>query len=343
MEPQKILDAFPNVLKPRALKRLNPFLRMAESVLKQSRETGRYLEDAPSKPGAMTGYEYYGADPARLFALATSFNRYTLNHGRVPDFFEPKSVTEKLLVMKMFGAVPEGPPADKLINERYVPQEQLHLLQPFRRVWMENKPCLPDNDLVPPGRYFLKTNFGAGNNIPVTFPISEDQRATLLAKVNTWFERRHRHGLWAGEWWYQQISPRVYLEENLAEEGSDLADWKFWVTGGKLQVVQIDLDRSTNHVQQIYDRDFQLTNLELYYDTSKDSLPRPKRFDDLVAISEGIGSNLEFARVDFFLRDDEIFLGEITLCPFGAKRRIRSDDLDRSMGRNWSETRLFPN
>ncbi len=123
----------------------------------------------------------------------------------------------------------------------------------------------------PHGRYFLKTNFGAGNNVSVRFPLDATTRKTLLAKQKTWFERRHRHGFWAGEWWYQTISTRVYLEEGQA-----------------------------------------------------------------------IAQNLEFARVDFFLRDQHIYLGEITLCPFGAKKKMRSAGLDRRLGAAWRGSRLFP-
>jgi len=340
--PDAFVNAFPGIVKPTAVKRLDLFLRLGEFLLAEIRETGAFGVNAAPSNGTRRGYDYYGNDPARIFALATSLNRYSQNHGEIPDFLNPRTATQKLLVTKMFGEIPDGPPADKLMAELFVPRTVLPLLSPTRRVWISKSPVLPDNNVIPPGRYFLKTNFGAGNNIPVTFPLRDEDRPGLLEKVNYWFDRRHLHGFWAGEWWYHDIKPRVFLEESLVAEGQDIADWKFWVAAGRLQIVQVDQDRSTAHVQRIYDRDFNLLPHELYYRTDTAPDPRPDRYVDMVRVAEAVASKLEFARVDFFVRGLDIFLGEITLCPFGAKMRMRSQELEKSIGEGWVNTKLFP-
>lgn len=340
--PQDILAAFPGVVTERDIRRLDRFLRYGEYLLSEIRQRGLFgVHEAPPA-GSSRGYDYYADDPARIFALASSINRFSQNHGHPPNFLTPDTATEKLLVMKMFGAIPDGPPADKLMTELFVPHASLPLLTPTRRLWIANRPALPGNDEIVPGRYYLKTNFGAGNNLPVTFPLSDEDRRTLMDKQRYWFDRRHLHGFWAGEWWYHTVVPRVFIEENLAEEGQDIADWKLWVVAGRVGIVQVDHDRSTKHVQRIYDRDFNLLADELYY--ASDPIPdaRPVRHDDMVTVAEAIGASLEFARVDFFLRGDDLYLGEITLCPFGAKKKMRSSELDARLGASWSGTRLFP-
>lgn len=340
--PKDILAAFSEIVSDRDVRRLNLFLRYSEFLLAEIRERGLYNINRPPLAEAMTGYDYYRSDPARIFAMATSINRFSHNHGRTPDFLNPKTATEKLLVMKMFGDIPNGPPADKLMAELFVPRDVLPLLSPTRRVWIATQPSLPANDEIAPGRYYLKTNFGAGNNIPIRYPLPDDDRDALLKKQNTWFERRHRHGFWAGEWWYHTINPRVFIEEDLSEEGQDITDWKLWVLGGQLGAIQVDQDRSTQHIQRIYDREFALLPYELYYPSDTTPGPRALRHDDMVSVAEAIGANLEFARVDFFLRGSDLYLGEITLCPFGAKKAMRSPDLDRQLGATWTGTRLFP-
>lgn len=339
----EIRNVSAELISDRDIHRLDLFLRYSEYLLNEIRRQGLFGIRRAPRPGFVRGYDYYPSEAATVFAMATSINRYSQNHGRPPHFLNPETATEKLLVMKMFGEIPVGPPADKLMAELFVDAQDLPKLALTRRVWISNTPSLPSNDEISPGRYFLKTNFGAGNNIAVRFPIDDKTRATLMAKQKTWFARRHRHGFWAGEWWYQTISPRVYLEENLAEEGEDIADWKLWVMGGRVQIIQVDQDRSTNHIQRIYDRDFNLLPDELYYPSTSTPEPRAERHDDLVAIAEATARNLEFARVDFFLRDQQIYLGEITLCPFGAKKKMRSAGLDQRLGAAWIGSQLFPN
>ncbi len=337
-----ILAWQPDILTNRDMKRLNLFLRLAEHLLSEVNDRGLYDTALPPAPGTQRGSDYFTSEAAKVFSLATSLNRYTQNHGWLPDFLAPTTMTEKLLVMKMFGAIPNGPPADKLMAELFVPRQFLDLLAPVRRHWISTKPELASNDLIAPGRYYLKTNFGAGNNIPVEYPLAPQKRQQLLSVVQTWFQRFHRHGFWAGEWWYQTISPRIYLEENFAAVSEDIVDWKFWVTGGKLQIVQVDHGRSTRHIQRVYDANFELMPYTLYYDNDFQREAKPHRFEDLVKVAEAIAGPLEFARVDFFVKGDDIYLGEITLCPFGAKKRVQSPELDRLIGQGWTGTPLFP-
>lgn len=339
----KIIDVSPELITNRDVRRLDLFLRYSEYLLTEIRRQDLFGVTRPPRPGFTRGYDHFPSEAARIFALATSINRFSQNHGHTPNFLDPKTATEKFLVMKMFGEIPDGPPADKLMAELFVPDTEMQKLALTRRVWIAQTPSLPTNDEIVPGRYFLKTNFGAGNNIPVRFPLDDETRAALLAKQERWFSRRHRHGFWAGEWWYQTVSPRVYLEEDLAEEGEDIADWKLWVAAGRVEIFQVDQDRSTQHVQRIYDRDFNLLKDELYYPSDPIAEPRAMHHDEMISVAEGIGQGLEFARVDFFLRDENLYLGEITLCPFGAKKKMRSADLDRRIGHTWTGTQLFPN
>ncbi|MBO9436318.1 hypothetical protein J7394_19020 [Ruegeria sp. R13_0] len=341
--PAEIIAAFPDMVTARDVRRLDLFLRYSEYLLFEIRRHKLFGIANPPRANFTRGYDYYPSDAARIFALATSINRFSQNHGYPPNFLDPKTATEKLLVMKMFGEIPIGPPADKLMTELFVPDAVLPLLSLTRRSWIATKPGLPVNTEMAPGRYFLKTNFGAGNNVAVQFPMDDEAREALLKKQTTWFARRHRHGFWAGEWWYHTISPRVFVEEDLADGGQDIDDWKLWVLAGRVHIVQVDQDRSTQHVQRIYDRDFNLLADELYYPSDPSPGRRPSQLDDMVRVAEAIGRDLEFARVDFFIRGQNLYLGEITLCPFGAKKKMRSADLDRDLGKAWTGTRLFPN
>ena len=121
-----------------------------------------------------------------------------------------------------------------------------------------------------------------------------------------------------------------------------MPDWKLWVIRGRVELVQLDENRSRGHRQTLFDRDLKRLDEELYYPASTEPTVKTKRFDDMVRIAEGIGSKLEFARVDLYDTNQGLALGEVTLCPNGARFEIRSASLDKRLGAAWSGTRLFP-
>ncbi|WP_162946986.1 ATP-grasp fold amidoligase family protein [Ruegeria sp. EL01] len=317
-------------------------LKFAQNELDKIRTSDLYgVNDAP-RDGYVRGWDHYNCDAARLNALGLSLFRFSNNHRYLPDLSNPKTVTEKLLVMKLFGEIPRASAADKLTAESFVPDAARSLLAPVKRYWESPSTELPDTLNLDPATYWLKCNNGQGKNLRLTWPIDDDQRKLANESLAAWNKSPIPHGFWAAEWWYSTIDTRFFIEEDLAAEGEDIIDWKFWVVAGKVQMVQVDRDRSRGHVQMIHDRDFNFIPKELYFKTSEDTEPRPKRYDDMVQIAEAIGQRVEFARVDLYAIGDKIYLGEITLCPFGGKRKMRTPELDRQLGDAWTGTRLFP-
>lgn len=342
LQPTEISAAIDNMATPQAVQQMTPFLRFAQWSFDEIAEHGLYgIHDQP-RAGYQRGWDFYATDGARLHALARSINRYTNNHKALPDFVAPRSCTEKLLVMKMFGEMPAVSPADKLLAEDHVPEDAQPLFTPIRRFWASPDPVLPPDSELPNGSYWLKGNYGQGLNLRLDWPLDADQRADIGSRLARWGTMPGAHGFWAGEWWYATIDRKYFIEQDLAVAGADIIDWKFWVVAGRVQLVQVDRDRSRGHVQMIHDRDFNYIPQELYFKTSADVEQRPARYDDMVKLAEAIGQTLEFARVDLYCIGDQIYIGEITLCPFGGKRRMNTPAIDRALGALWSGTRLFP-
>ncbi len=338
---EAVQAATPIPISTRVLRNMDPYMAVAETTLATVRAQGVYGVHDPPPQDTWRGYDHYDTEAARVFALARSVHRYTYNHRTLPDLLNPQTVTEKLLVMKMFGAIPNKAHADKLLAEQAVPSDVAKHLTPVKRFWQSSKPELPANDDIPPGDYWLKGNFGQGNNRRISFPLSDDERATHQETLSNWAEQGF-HGFWAAEWWYADIKRQYFIEENLGAVDADITDWKFWTVAGRVQLVQVDRDRSSGHVQLIYDRNFKFIPEELYYKTSDQPEKKPKNFANMVKLAEGIARDLEFARVDLYNIDGRIMLGEITLCPFGGKRKMRTPKLDTDLGAAWTGTRLFP-
>ena len=314
-------------------------LRLAENVLSVADEQNLHGFHDPVPEGYRRGIDDHGTGAHGAFRIANSILRYAGNHGRLPDLLRPQGAIEKLNIWKHFGAMPIPTPADKLTAHEAVPAELSDRLIVPERPWVSSEPVLPHNGEIPDGTYYLKANHSHGA-LKLVYPLTEAAREEAMVSARQGLAKDH--GFWAGEWWYQHIERRVFLERHLLPAAdSDVPDWKFWTFGGRVALVQVDLARSSDHVQLLHDRALTFLPHELFYKTGPTGIDRPDGYEDMIAIAEGIGRNLDFARVDLYHTDAGITVGEVTLCPVGARSKIRAPELDERLSTAWNGTRLF--
>lgn len=255
-------------------------------------------------------------------------------HGFEPNLIEPKGFTEKQVLFKFFGLVPTDPvPSDKLMASCFVPESHRGLITLPDRYWISDSPEVPADDALPHGSYYFKSNHGWATHRPVSFPLEPRTRRRLERLTQRWFTHPHQPRL--SLWWYERIARRVFVEEHLGSAMRDAPDWKFFVCNGKVEIFQVDIDRSTNHIQTLYDRDGRFLPMELYFDSGA-PVDIPPQVDTMIEVAEAIGRSFDFIRVDFFLKDGAIYLGEIGMVPNGATSPIKSPELDERLGAAWS-------
>lgn len=257
---------------------------------------------------------------------------YYNHHKMLPDLIDPQTFTEKQVLFKFFGLIPKLCPSDKLLTYKFMSTEIAKTVKIPKIIWRSKMGALPENEIIPAGRYFLKSNHGSGTNRAVNFPLSSHEREKLEKLTEQWLAKIHdsRKALW----WYETMDRYVYLEEDISDGGKDAPDWKFFTCNGKVELFQVDIDRTQTHVQTIYTRAGRFINKELYY-KSGSPVKMPNALEEMVAVAEDIGKKFDFIRVDMFVRQGTIFLGEIGLVPNGATRAIRSSELDWKLGAAW--------
>lgn len=287
--------------------------------------------------GYHRGYEALGDDFP--FAVRRSCAVYERFHGRVPNLLAPSSFTEKQLLFKFFAPIPLFATSDKLGARKYLPSKLSQAVKTPRVIWESKRAELPSNDDIPAGRYWFKSNHGAGTNMPVIFPIDPETRTKLEATAETWLTKIHDRRL--GLWWYEFFERRIFLEEDLSESGVSADDWKFFVCNGKVILIQNDRDRHTRHIQTIYDRDTQKLDVELYFKGGS-AVQMPPQIDQMIAVAEEIGKSFDFIRVDLFLCRNEIYMGEIGLVPNGGAARTREPFPDYLLGFHWHAPWMGP-
>lgn len=62
------------------------------------------------------------------------------------------------------------------------------------------------------------------------------------------------------------------------------------------------------------------------------SITKPMSFNEMVNVSERLGKNLPFVRVDFYEIGGKPYIGDITLYPAAGFERFEPQELDRVMG-----------
>lgn len=237
---------------------------------------------------------------------------YRRLHGRFPNLLRPRMFNEHLQRAKLARRHARYVVwADKIAVRDHVartigPEYLVPLLWTGTDLRAAPRAALPD-------AFVIKTNHGSGTNIIVRdkAAFDWDGAAALLAR---WLKGDHARG--TAEWQYRWIEPRILIEPFLAgPDGEPPADWKFFCFHGRVDCVQVDLDRFRGHRRNFYDRDFRPLDLRFKYPRHDGPVARPAGFARMVQLAERLSAGEPFLRVDFYDCGGEIRFGELTLHP----------------------------
>jgi TupA-like ATPgrasp len=194
---------------------------------------------------------------------------------------------------------------------------------------------------LPTGRYFLKLNNGCATNLFLDLPDDLQRRCgEITQKANEWLKSPYGYS-W-GEWQYSASKPLLFLEEFVDFGGTRAADdFKFYCFNGKVRVIEIIVDRTTQRRAGFYTPAWEHIHVAFRHEPIQRD--RPPNLEDMIHVAETIAAGLEFARVDLYSdRKSAIKFGEITFTPGNACLRFSDFRFDRWLGdqfgpgaRNW--------
>lgn len=246
--------------------------------------------------------------------------RFFYKHGRVPNLKNPRTFSEKLLVMKLDeSSVEYANYADKYEVRNYVRSVvgDKYLI-PLISKYTNTQQFLEDfNNL--PSLFALKAAHGSGWN-EIVFDKAKVDTMALSKKISMWLsENYYSYGL---ELQYKNIPPSIVVEELLLDDdGKVPADYKFYCfgnSGEKRIIIQLDVDRFGNHERLFYDENWNLSDVAILSSKSKlssSSVPRPENLDEMIDIVKKLSEPFKFSRIDLYNCDGKIYFGEITFHP----------------------------
>lgn len=183
---------------------------------------------------------------------------------------------------------------------------------------------LPDHWVLKPNHSTARVYFGSGR----------PDLADIRAKTAGWLE----HSMldeW-GEWVYTQADKVLLVEALLGPPGGDPpTDYKVFVFDGVPKLLAVDTSRFSGHHRRFYRPDW--TPLDTYADRPLAPVePQPGTLDQMLQAAATLGAPFDHVRVDLYDIDGEVYLGEMSLNPWGGIARFHPPDLDFELGSYWT-------
>jgi len=251
-----------------------------------------------------------------------------------PNVAHPHSIEEKFLWRKIFDHNPVFVEiSDKLKAKEYA----LNIcpdLQIAKTQWVgTDARDIPDEFLT--STSILKANHGSGfNEFLSRGPIC---RQAFEAKTREWLTSSYGQEKNRGEWAYQGINRKIFLEEEIiSPSGQVPLEFKIHVCAGKTiytfclkdrfgkQPTAILLDRRGKSCAAARNLNYNV----VHSDT-------PAHYQKLIQMAEKLGENFDYIRCDFYELDGTIFFGELTVYPVSGFPWIGNDKLLKALNKGW--------
>lgn len=255
-------------------------------------------------------------------------NIYKQKMGKRLDLGSCRDFNEKMQYLKLHEDLPlKSFLADKYHARKYIRQclgkEAERYLIRLHGVWT----AFEDIDFTNlPDKFVLKTNNACGTNYIVNSKANLDM-VTCRSKFATWMHKNYAQN-W-GEMNYSCIKPLIICEEYL---GDNIRDYKFLCHHGKPVCCWVDMDRFGPHKRNFYSVDWELQDILMDYPNSLNKVKRPHCLQTMLAIAQKLAQPFAHARVDFFLIDRQLKIGEITFFTQSGYGKFEPDDAAMRLG-----------
>lgn len=116
--------------------------------------------------------------------------------------------------------------------------------------------------------------------------------------------------------------------------GESLRDYKVLCFNGKAQIIEYNVTGKDSHTQDFYDLGWNLMPIsqEKYAPLSRKNNPKPEFLDEMIRKSEILAKDTYFLRVDWFIADDRLYSGELTLYDGAGILPFDTYEMDLQLG-----------
>lgn len=263
------------------------------------------------------------------YILEVQFERTT---GYKLNLDNPKSFNEKIQWLKLYcrdSLMTKC--ADKVGVRDYV-KEKIGEKYLVPIIGIYNSVDEIDFDALPK-QFVAKVNWGSGQNIIVTDKSQLDINE-VKQKLAEWMKPENNHYYNFLEWVYKDIQPKIIIEEYI-QEAEDLIDYKFFCYNSEPKNMFIVQNRKYGKDKMtvtFYDNNFNLLPFSRVYKYSREKIEKPKLWNEMLRISKILAEPFPFVRVDFYMLNDELKIGELTFYPGNGFETFDPIEWDYKLG-----------
>jgi len=258
---------------------------------------------------------------------------FRLRHGYELDLKDPKTFSEKIQWIKIYGHT------ERL--SKYVDKYQV-------REFVRMK--IGEEVLVPLIGVYNKTKEIDFQSLPDSFVIKATHGSgwVVIAKNKNnldWYAAREEIDQWlktnfyriAGEPSYRAVKGRLVIENCIEDPSGDLKDYRFFCFHGRPMYVAVDGHKYTGYKsaickRDIYDVEWNKLPFKIVYENWHDPVARPDKLEDMLEICRDLSQDFPFVRVDLYLTEGRIYFGELTFTPFSGMKPFTPVRYDRIFG-----------
>lgn len=192
-----------------------------------------------------------------------------------------------------------------------------------------------------PEKFAIKASHGSGM-IKIIKNFSSYEAEDILrlkCSINQWLKIDYSDI--SREWGYKNIPRKIILEDYIESPYSDREgipfDFKLFVFRGKCKMIQVDSGRFSNHRRSLFDHSWKEIPSMYTYPRPSVLQTRPAELKEMLILAELLGKNLDFSRIDLYVTNERIVVGEITMTPEGGSGVFSERAVDLWLGRCWKE------
>mgnify|MGYP001273656017 CR=1 FL=1 len=257
--------------------------------------------------------------------------RYYKTFSKNLNLKSPETFNEKIQWIKLYDRNPlMNELADKYKVRNYV-KEKIgekylnNLLGVYNSYYDFNKDL---NNL--PDKFIIKANHGSGWN---EFIDKNSYDSKLIKeKINFWLKSNYYYK--GREWNYKNIKPLIICEEliqTIPNKHSTPNDYKVFCFNGDPLFIQVDSNRFDIHNRNLYDKNWELIQVELAFPNIQKDMPPPKNLDKIIHLAKILAQGFNFVRIDFY-DENKIIFGEFTFYPGNGFEKFVPQKYDEYFG-----------
>lgn len=259
---------------------------------------------------------------------------FRLTVGYSLNLKSPKSFNEKLQWLKLYWHDEICPIiVDKYRMKEYVSQI-LGIGYTFETLALWDNPYNIDFDVLP-NRFVLKTTHGGGGDGVI---ICKNKSEADIEKIKKRLFRACKQDIGGRflEWPYKEINPRIIAEPFMEDANSkELIDYKVHCFNGVPHFILVCSGRFSDEglKDDFYDIHWQrLQCSRPAHPNSNLGISKPLQLEEMLSISSKLSKSFPFLRVDFYIVNNTLFIGELTLFPASGFSPFIPQDMDYKFG-----------